>query len=498
MNFQKMLNFIEEKGNRLPSPTMMFVGLCAGVLGLSLVASLFDVSAVHPITGQQIFAVNLLSKEGLHRILTQTVTNFIQFAPVGSVLIAIMGIGVAEHSGLINAVLRATLLKAPQKWLSFFVVMCGALSSLAADSGYVILIPLVALIYQTLGRHPIVGIAAAFAGVSGGFSANLIIGPFDTALAGISQEAAQLVSPQAQVSEAGNYYFLIVSTFFIAAIGAFVTEKIIAPRFEKEKFINNTHTPEKISRINPAEKRALKATLLFSLVFFGIIAVGLIPTEGFLKSAQSGDALKSPFMKGIVTVIAFYSALAGIIYGRVSGNYKRAGEFVAGMEQHMATMASYLVLMFFAAQFVSYFLWSNLGSILAISGATFLGSLDLPMAVILFLFILLVAVLNLFIGTGSGKWALIAPIFVPMLLLLGINPEATQMAYRIGDSTTNIITPLMPYFGVVVAFAQKYDAKAGVGTIISMMLPYSIIFLFAWVALFLIWISLGIPLGVIL
>jgi aminobenzoyl-glutamate transport protein len=481
---------IERAGNKLPHPTLLFIYLCALILIISAVSAALGVNAQHPLTGETLTSVNLISREGLHLILTKTVTNFTHFAPVGSVLVAIMGIGVAEHSGLIAAVLRATILKAPQSLLSFFVVLTSVLSSLAMDTGYVVLIPLAALVFISAGRHPLAGIAAAFAGVSGGYSANILIGPVDAILAGISTESAALVQAGYEVNAAGNYYFLIVSTLLISVVGAWITEKIVLPRlgeYHDENNILSQPTSEK-------ESAALKAVGGFTLLFIGLLLWGVLPENGFLIGPE-GDILRSPFIKGIVTIIACYAAIAGYIFGRISGKFASKNDFITGMETSMATMAGYLVLMFFAAQFVSYFKWSQLGAIAAINGAQLLQTLNLATPTLLVSFIVMAAIINLLIGSASAKWALIGPVFVPMFLLMGITPEATQMAYRIGDSTTNIITPLMPYFGVVIAFAQRYNKETGIGTIIATMLPYSIAFLLSWSVLLVIWIMMDWPLG---
>ncbi|MFA7554202.1 MAG: AbgT family transporter [Spongiibacteraceae bacterium] len=486
-----ILNHIERAGNKLPHPAVLFIYLCGLVLALSALAVALDISATHPISGEVINSVNLLSRDGLQLILTKAISNFVHFAPVGSVLVAIMGIGVAEHSGLINVVLKATVLKAPRQLLSFIVVFTGVLSSLAMDTGYVVLIPLAALVFISAGRHPLAGIAAAFAGVSGGFSANLMIGPVDAILGGISSEAANLVQAGYQVSAAANYYFIVASTLLISVVGTWVTEKIVIPQLgeyseQQEDTINQP--------ISPQEKRAVYWVGLFSIIFIGLLLWGLIPATGILRGDNS-SILNSPFIQGIVVIIAVYAAIAGFIFGRVSGNYRRADDFISGMESSLNSMSSYLVLMFFAAQFVNYFNWSQLGAISAINGAEFLKTLNLSSATLLASFIVMSALINLLIGSASAKWALFAPIFVPMFLLLGITPEATQIAFRIGDSTTNIITPLMPYFGVVIAFVQRYDKQAGIGTIIATMLPYSIAFLLSWTVLLLVWMMLDWPLG---
>jgi Putative p-aminobenzoyl-glutamate transporter len=495
MPLQNLLNRIERAGNRLPSPTLLFIYLTAAVLLLSAGAHWLSLVAVHPVNGATIPAINLLSRDGLARILTSSVGNFTQFAPVGTVLTAVLGIAVAEHSGLLSAALRATVLKAPAQLLTFSVVLCGILSSIAQDTGYVILLPLAAIIFLASGRHPVVGIAAAFAGVSGGYSANLLLTPLDPLLAGISTEAARLVAPAYSVNAAANYYFMVASTLIIAAAGTWVTHSLVAPRFPKYGAGASQAEAEMDHTLTTAEIRGLNGTLIFTAAFAALLALGLVPEEGVLRNRDNGSILQSPFMSGIVVVVAVYAALAGIVFGRVSGRYRRWGECVEGMEQHMATMAGYLVLMFFAAQFVNYFAWSNLGTIIAIKGAALLQTLSLPVAVTLVAFVLLTALINLFIGSASAKWALLAPVFVPMLLLAGLSPEAAQVAYRIGDSSTNIITPLMPYFGVVVAFAQKYQKDIGVGSLVAMMLPYSVVFLLVWSCLLAIWVLLGWPLG---
>lgn len=484
------LDWIEDKGNRLPHPTSLFVILCGLILILSWLCQWLGLSAVHPISGKTVEAINLLGTEGLHRILTHTVSNFTGFAPVGTVLIAMLGIGIAEHSGLLNSLLRLMVLKAPQNLLTFFVVLAGVLSSLAADSGYVVLIPLSALVFIAAGRHPIAGIAAAFAGVSGGYSANLLIGPLDAILAGISTEAAHLVASDYEVNAAGNYYFIVASTLLIAAVGTWVTEKVIATRLPVYQGEHNT-----LERLSESEQKGLRYAALLTSIFIGLLLAGLIPDDGVLRSPTDGSILKSPFISGIVTIIAAYAAVAGLVYAKGAKTFKEKNAVIHSMETTMSTMATYLVLMFFAAQFVNYFAWTNLGIISAITGSEFLKSLDPGPVALMLIFILLAASINLLIGSASAKWAIMAPIFVPMFYLLGISPEMTQISYRVGDSVTNIITPLMPYFALVVAFVQRYDKQAGIGTIIATMLPYSLCFLIAWSILLSVWMFFALPLG---
>jgi aminobenzoyl-glutamate transport protein len=490
---QRWLLRIERAGNRLPHPALLFIGLCGLILLLSALGAWLGLAAVHPLDGSRIDTVNLLSRAGLQRILTSTVTNFTQFAPVGTVLVAMLGLGVAEHSGLISALLRVSVLQAPARLMTFCVVLAGVMSSIAADAGYVVLIPLAAMVFAASGRHPLAGIACAFAGVSGGYSANLLLGPLDAILAGIATEAAHLVRPDYSVSVAANYYFMVVSTVLVAALGTWVTERWIEPHLQRAAAAPPP-SPPPIVAVTAAERRGLRAVAVFTLLFVALLLWGLLPVQGFLRHADGG-VLNSPFMQGLVVVIALYAALAGAVYGRVSGRWQQAADCVTAMETSLATMAGYLVLMFFAAQFVSYFSWSQLGMIAAIKGAALLQWWALPAPALLAGLVLLVALINLLMGSASAKWALLAPVFVPMLLLAGIAPEATQVAFRIGDSTTNIITPLMPYFGVVLAYVRQYDRCAGVGTLMALMIPYSLTLLLGWSLLLVVWIGCGWPLG---
>ncbi len=487
---QRALGAIERAGNRLPAPAWLFVWLCALMLVLSALGEWLGLRATLP-NGDGVAARSLLGVDGLQWLLTHTVSNFTGFAPVGTVLVAMLGIGIAEHSGLLKAVLTRVVMAAPPRLLTFMVVLAAMLSHVAADAGYVVLIPLAGLLFAAAGRPPLAGIVAAFAGVSGGYSANLVIGPVDAILAGLSTEAVRLVDAGYTVSAAGNYYFSLASALLLSILATIITERVIEPRL-RGSVSTEAAVPEPPTL---AERRALRAVGVWTLLLIALLLWGVLPQDGFLRDRANPAVLASPLLSGIVTVIALYAAVAGLIYGRVSGLYRRADDCVAGMEASMATMASYLVLMFFAAQFVSWFGWSQLGTIAAVHGADFLKTLTPAPLLLIGGLILISALIDLLVGSASAKWALMAPVFVPMFYLLGISPEATQMAYRIGDSVANIITPLMPYFGVVVAFVQRWDRNAGVGTLIANMLPFSIVFLIGWSLLLAVWVALGWPLG---
>lgn len=488
----RFLTIIEKTGNALPHPATLFALLAFLVLVLSWVLSLFDPQVIHPGTGESIHVINLFSRYGLHRILTETVTNFTGFAPLGTVLVALLGIGIAEGTGLIGTALRLVVLKSPAKILTFVIVFAGVISNTASEVGYVLLVPLAAVIFLAAGRHPLAGLAAAFAGVSGGYSANLLLGTIDPLLAGLSEEAAQILQEGYTVNAASNYYFMFISTFLIAGVGTYVTEKIVIPKLG---IYDGDIKPDKIHKLTKDEKRGLKYAGMATLILSVIMLWGILPSDGFLRDVETHSILKSPFLKGIVTIIFVVAAIAGIAYGIGAKTIKNDSDVMKGMSKSMETLGSYIVLVFFAAQFVAYFKWTNIGLLTAITGADFLQSIHMKGIPLMIGFILVASVINLVMGSASAKWAIMAPVFIPMFMMLGYSPEFTQLVYRIGDSITNIISPMMSYFALIVAFIQQYDKKAGIGTVISIMLPYSIAFFIGWTILLIIWMLLGLPIG---
>ncbi len=488
----RFLSAIERAGNILPHPATLFVILAFFVLILSAITAAMGISVVHPGTKETVHAVSLLNVAGLHRILTSLVTNFTGFAPLGTVLVAMLGIAVAEGSGLISAVLRAVVLSAPRRLLTFVVVFAGVMSHMASDVGYVLVIPLGAMIFLAVGRHPLAGLAAAFAGVSGGFSANLLLGPTDPLLAGLTQEAARILDKAYVVTPAANYFFMATSAVMIAIAGTWITEKVVVPRFGEYR---GDEKPEELKELSAAEKRGLKLALLMTVILIAVILLGLVPAGGFLRDPKTGGILQSPFLGGIVAVIFFAGALVGLAYGLGAGTIRSDSDVMKSMEKAMATMSLYLVLAFFAAQFVAFFNWTHLGVITAVKGAELLRASGIGGIPLIISFICITVLLDLVLGSASAKWAVMAPVFVPMFMLLGYSPELTQAGYRIGDSVANIITPLMSYFPLVVAFAQRYDKKAGIGTVMATMLPYSVTFFILWTLLLIAWYLLGLPLG---
>lgn len=504
---QRFLRGVERLGNLLPHPVILFMVMCVIVLVISFIASYFGVSVVDPrpegAAGRSadgmIYVKNLLSGEGLAQIVSNLVKNFTNFAPLGTVLVALLGVGIAERSGVISAALRGLVIGAPPKLVTVTIVFAGVMSNTAAELGYVVLIPLAAMIFHALGRHPLAGLAAAFAGVSGGYSANLLLGTVDPLLSGITQEAARLIDPTYVVGPEANWYFMMLSTFLISFLGYWITEKVVEPQLGKYN-PNDAADPDvlnnKIEPLTSLEKKGLVWAGLTALVFALLLAWTIVPADGILRNPKTGAVAGSPFLHGIVVFIFVFFAIPGYVYGKVTGTMKSNKDVVDAMSTSMSSMGLYIVLVFFLAQLLAFFSWSNLGAIIAVEGAELLKSLGLTGPLMLIGFIIICATINLLMSSASAQWALTAPIFVPMLMLIGYAPEVIQTAYRIGDSSTNIITPMMSYFGLILAVAIRYKKDTGAGTLMAMMIPYSFTFIVGWSLFFYIWVFvLGMPVG---
>lgn len=490
--FNKSLDMIEFLGNKLPHPATLFAILALSVAIFSMIGAMMDWTAIHPANNSDIKVKNLLNADGIRWIYTNVTQNFVSFPPLGYVLAVMIGIGVAEGSGLFTALIRALVLSAPKRMITFALVFTGILSHIASEAGYVILIPLGAMLFHALGRHPMAGLAAAFCGVSGGFGANFLIGSVDPILAGLSQSAAQILDPDIKINAAVNFYFMFASAIVITFLGTFITEKIIEPRLKS--YSGNAEKMD-IETISSEERRGLKWAGLSALILSLLLSLTIIPENGILRKPDTNEILHSPFFDGIITGILLFFFIPGLVYGIVVKSIRNDSDLMKHIIKSMGTMSTYIVLVFFAAQFVYFFRYSNLGLIIAIKGAEFLKSIELTGISLIVAFVILSAFINMFMGSASAKWAIMAPVFVPMFMLLGYHPALTQAAFRIGDSVTNLITPMMSYFALIVAFAQKYDEKYGIGTIISTMIPYTILFTIFWILLLIIWMLIGLPVG---
>ncbi len=490
------LGTVERVGNKLPDPAVLFIALLFIVWVLSWLLSYVTFSYVDPRTEAPIVVANQLTGSAITAFMTGFVTNFVTFGPIGTVLVAMLGIGVAEHSGFITTGIRA-LLNVTAKWLlTPMVILVGIMSHSAVDAGYVLVIPIGGVIFYAAGRHPLAGIAAAFAGVSGGFSANFLPAALDPLLQGLTQGGAQLLDPAIEVNTLNNYFFTASSSFLIIGLGWWITDRIVEPRVSNVEIDGDAEDLPELHDLKPEERKGLRWALFAMLLGIAILVATLVPDTSPWRDAN-GELVtfQAPIMRSIVALIFFLFLIPGMVFGYVAGTLKGIKDVIDGMTHSMHQMAYYLVIMFFIAQFVYSFGASNLGTLLALAGAEALKSLENFPSVLIVGIVLLTGFVNLFVGSASAKWGLLAPIFVPMLMTLGVSPDLTQAAYRVGDSSTNIITPLMPYFPLVVVYCQRYVKSTGIGTLAAMMLPYTIWFLITWTIFLLLYYAAGIPLG---
>jgi len=534
----RWLDAIERLGNRLPDPATLFGLGALLVMVFSQVAVRLDWTVektvthevreavldaggdplVDPASGEAITravldpdtgqprrervtipvrATNLLDSEGLYWALRSMVTNFTDFPPLGVVLVGMLGIGLAEKSGFIGALLKATLLAVPPALLTPTIVFVGVMSSMGLDAGYVVLPPVAAALYQALGRSPVVGLAAVFAGVSAGFGANLFITSLDPLLAKFTTASAQLLDPTYAVAATCNWWFMIASTALLTAVGWGVTAGWVEPRFagkppEAGGPAPVSADPLTAQQLTPAEKRGLWIALAVAVAALAVFALAALVPGAPLHGL---DGAFPRWVRVIVPLLFIGFLLPGLAYGLVTGSIRSDKDVAGILADTMAGMGPYIVLAFFAAQFIAYFAHSGLGEMLAITGGRALAAAALPSALLMQGFIGVVVIGNLFIGSMSAKYAFFAPVFVPMFMQVGVSPELTQVAYRIGDSVSNVITPLNPYVVILLVFLQRHMARAGIGTLVALMLPYALAFGLVWSAMLAIWMGLGVPLG---
>ncbi|CUA84803.1 AbgT family transporter [Pseudidiomarina woesei] len=493
----RILDKVEKVGNKLPDPAVMFFGLLIIVWVFSFLLSGIEFDAVHPLTNENVGITNLLAGDQMADFLANMVGTFMGFAPLGVVLVAMLGVGVAERSGFINVAIKLMLNVTPKMLLTPVLILVAIVSHTAVDAGYVLVIPLGGVIFFAAGRHPLAGIAAAFAGVSGGFSANFVPSAIDPLLQGFTQSAAQILDPAIQLNPLNNYFFTAASSVVVVLVGWYLTDRVIEPRLQKNATIDGDQEDMPVlDDVTPRDRKAFYAGVL--TMVFGLVALYFAASAENTPLADATGELASftaPLMQMIVPLIFLLFIIPGIVHGFISGSFKNSQDVVGAMTKSMEGMAYYMVMAFFCALFIKAFGDSNLGTLLSIKGAQFLSSLQLSGGVTMVGIIILVAFINLFIGSASAKWALISPIFVPMLMQLGYSPDLTQAAYRVGDSISNIITPLLPYFPLVVLYCQRYVKGTGIGSLVAMMLPFTVSLLVIWSAFLIIYWMIGIPLG---
>ncbi|MDF2152518.1 AbgT family transporter [Vibrio sp. CAU 1672] len=489
-----VMHRIASLANALPHPFIMFFALFAITLLLSGLMSILANPIHHPATNELVQVRSLLSWDGLEFMVTKTVSNFTSFRPLGLVLTMVLALGLIQKTGLADATIKRMLANVSPRLITPAVVMTSIIGNLVSDAAVFLIPPLAAIMYKTVGRNPIAGIVVAFVSIFAGFSANFFIAGTDLLLSGISTEVVQSVRPGYEVSVLANWFFMCVSVPFMTLVITIINDKYSEPMLARFVSNDSEQKEETVAQLTPAEQRALRKTGLVALAYIALVALLVVPQSSGLRNA-GGGLLPSPFMTGLVPIIMLFFCTTGIVYGVLVGKIKRAGDVPRLMEEAMRDMCGFIVIVFMVAQFIAIFNWSNLAIVGAVSGADWLVNLNLPPALVLGGFILLAAFINLFIYSGSAQWALMAPIFLPMLMLLGLEPESIQAAYRIADSSTNVISPINPYLPLILAVIQGYNKSFSLGHLLTTAVPYSIAILTSWSALFFIWYGLGLPFG---
>ena len=492
-----VLRWIEIVGNKLPHPFWMFVWISVIIVITSAITSYFNVSATQPGTGAEIAARNIATGDGLRWFLQNLVTNFAHFAPLGLVLVMLMGVSIAEQSGLLTIIMRNIAFATPKRIIFPVIFIIGACGNIGSDAGVVVVPPIAALIFMQLGYHPIAGLIAGYAGATAGFTANFFIAGTDVLLAGISTEITKNMNPPMEVSATANWYFMIISTLLLGFGGAFIVRRFTIPRTAGFAGMHKVaEMAEEKKETTPEEKKGLKHAGISFFILAMIIAALVVPANGPLRNPETGSVVPSPFLRGLVPILFLVFAIPGYFYGKAVGTIKQRDDVLKHMEHGMKGLAGYIVLMLVVAQFINLFSWSHLDSIMAINGAEFLQATGLTGPFLFILFIVLIAFLNIFLGSGSAKWAIFAPIFIPMLAELGYSPGFVQLMYRIGDSITNSISPLYVYFPLLIGWIHQYDKRLKIGTILSLLVPYAVTLFILWTILLFVWYFLNIPIGV--
>ncbi|GHU61670.1 aminobenzoyl-glutamate transporter [Clostridia bacterium] len=496
----RILNAIEKTGNKMPDSITLFLLLSFFLLILSAIGSVFHWNAIHPGTGETMTVLNLFSKEGFRMIWGKAISNFTSFPPFGMVLVAVIGSSVAEKSGFLTSLMRKTILGIPHSMVTFTLIFVSINANMIGDAGFILIPPLAATIYLSIGRSPILGLLIAFACISAGFSANLSIGLLDVTTYSYTESAAKLMDPNYLASPAINWLFLFISCFLLSLLGTVLVEKVLVKRYPvTKKQLSDWSEGVSIENLTPVQNKALLLAGISALLYVIIVVLLCLGDDPFFgdPNVLSNKLLsaESPMMKGIIPTITLLFLIPSVVYGIVCGKYRSDKDIYQDIIEGFKEMAQYIFLCFFIAQFINYFSWSNIGPILAIKGSNFLNSLHFTGIPLLLGLMFISSLLNLIIGSASSKWAILAPIFIPMMMIIGFDPAVTQLVYRIGDSLSNPLSPLSPYFPVLIGFAKKYDKNAGIGTMIAKVIPFSVVFTIIWIIQLFIWIVFNLPLG---
>lgn len=485
------LRFIERIGNKIPHPFLLFVYLVALLMLATALLSWFNITVTNPVNGEVIHVKNLLSREGIQWILPNIIKNFSGFTPLGAILTLVLGAGLAERVGLLQALMYKIASKVQARYASYMVLFLAFFSHISSDAALIIMPPLGALIFMAVGRHPVAGLLAAIAGVGSGFTANILIVTTDVLLSGISSEACKMINPNLQVSVIDNWYFMSFSVIVLTLIGALITDKIIEPRLG----VYQGDRSEVLKELTPEQHHALKVSGIAALVFIAIVAMMTVPSSGILRDPIQGTLIPSPFIKGIVPLIILFFAVISIPYGYITGQIRSQADIPRLLTDPMKAMAGFIVMVFPLAQFVAFFNWSNMGKFIAVGLTQQLQSLALTGAPAFIGLILLSALLCMFIASGSAIWSLLSPIFVPMFILLGYHPAFAQLIFRVADSSVIPLAPVSPFIPIFLGFLQRYQPNAKLGTYYSLIMPYPLLYFTCWLALVIVWYILGLPIG---
>ncbi|MDG0844234.1 AbgT family transporter [Staphylococcus equorum] len=491
----RFLNIVEKVGNRLPDPSILFFLMCVGLAILTWVISLFQISVKHPGTGDTIVIKSILSKDGLSMILNDAIKNFSEFPALGLVLAVMLGIGVAEKTGYFDKLMIQVVHKAPKNFIVPVIIIIGILGNAAGDAAPIVLPPLAAMVFIKLGYHPIAGLAMAYASALGGFSANVMIGMSDALLYAFTKPATNIVSDSVHVNVAMNWYFIAASVLVLLPSVYWVTMRFVIPRLGKYDDANSDiQADDSNTKLTPQENRAVFWANISFFAMIVLLIILAIPQQSFLRNDNTGSLLNdAPIINGVGLIILVLFLVPGLVYGIMIKEFKSSKDLGKMLADSMSSMGSFIVIVFFAAQLLAFLEWSNLGIIVAVKGASILQGQN---GVVLILgIIILSALINLLIGSASAKWGILAPIFIPMLIIVGFHPALTQMLYRIGDSISNPITPMMPYLPLLLSYAQKYDNDMKLGSLLSSLMPYTIILSIVWPLFMIVWYLLGWPLG---
>ncbi|MED1822951.1 AbgT family transporter [Brevibacillus agri] len=488
-----LVKWVERVGNKLPNPFMLFLYLIAALMIITAVLSIFHVTAVDPIKNEQVQVKNLLSQEGLQWLLPNIIKNFSGFLPLGSILTLMLGVGLAEKVGLLEAVIRKMSLRVSARYASYLVAFIAFFSHVSSDAAFVIMPPLGALIFLAVGRHPVAGLLAAIAGVGSGFSANILIVTTDVLLSGISSEISKSVNPDVTVSVLDNWFFMSASVLLLSAAIGFITDKFVEPRLGVYK--SEGKSEKKLEDLSDTQKKGLRAAGIAALVFIAVIAVLVVPENGLLRDPKQGTIVPSPFISGIVPVILLFFFTVAITYGIKVGVIKKQNDIPALLTDPIKGMAGFIIMIFPLSQFVAMFNWSNMGSFLALSITDLLEQMNMSGAPVFIGLMFLSAFLCMFIASGSAIWSLLAPVFVPMFMALGFHPAFSQVAFRVADSSVIPFAIVSPFIPLFLSFLQEYKKDAKLGTYYALIMPYPIAIFVLWTLLLVVWYFVGLPIG---